>query len=210
MKAHTPRTLVLCEGKDDRLVMESLATHASLGNRLEFQDYGGETNLRRNLATLKVSPEFTRGEYAKILVTRDADTDFNSAWQSVADSIQAVFSQMPSDPGDWLLTENGVKISAWIIPGPGKSGMIETLFLDAARSGNPEMFTCLDPFMECLEKLHGDTPHEKVRFALWTVIAQGQGAQDRLSLPLAIKRIRMDWDDEAFASLKGLLAEVSA
>lgn len=209
MRPHTRRTLVLCEGNDDKLVMQGLARHAGLGDRLEFRDYGGETNLRRNLATLKVSPEFARGEFAKVLVTRDADQDFSGAWASITASIQAVFSQAPAGPGEWVVATEGAQIAAWVVPGPGKTGMIETLCLDAARSKSPAMFECLDPFVDCLGRLHEGTPHEKVRFALWTIIAQGQGARKRLSLERAMDHIPFHWDDAAFAGLKDLLCEIA-
>lgn len=42
MMPHTPMPLVLCEGKEDRLVMEALAKHAGLEGKLAFQDYAGE------------------------------------------------------------------------------------------------------------------------------------------------------------------------
>lgn len=42
MKPHKPTPLVLCEGKEDRLVLEMLAKHAGLEGKLAFQDYGGE------------------------------------------------------------------------------------------------------------------------------------------------------------------------
>lgn len=209
MKAHTPKTLVLCEGKEDMLVMQGLARQAGLAGRLEFQDYEGETKLRPYLANLKVSPEYTRGEFTKILVTRDADKDFSSAWQSVADSIQTVFSNMPAKPGEWITFRYGVQIAAWVIPGPGQNGMIETLCLDAARSNNPETFVCLDPFVECLGRMLGEPPHEKVRFALWTIIAQGKAAKDRLSIELALKRISIPWEDEKFSGLRNLLVEIA-
>ncbi len=210
MKPHKPIPLVLCEGKEDRLVLEMLANHAGLEGKLAFQDYGGESKLRAYLATLKVSPEFARGEYSRILVTRDADANFSGAWTSISDSIKAVFSQAPALPGEWIAPEVGAQISAWVIPGPGKTGMIETLYLDASRSKSPELFTCLDPFVACLGKLHEGIPHEKVRFALWTIIAQGAGAKDRLSLDRALTKLPLDWGDEAFAALRKLLTELSA
>jgi hypothetical protein len=210
MKPHKPIPLVLCEGKEDRLVMEMLAQHAGLGGKLAFQDYGGESKLRAYLANLKVSPEFVRGEFSRILVTRDADKDFDQAWASLKGSIQAVFSSEPMTPGVWISTENGSQVSAWVIPGRDKTGMIETLCLEAARTKSPSDFGCLDPFIACLENLHGETPHEKVRFAIRTIIAQGTGAKKRLSLERAIDHLPLDWDDEAFTPLRELLTELSA
>lgn len=210
MNVHVQKTLVLCEGKEDKLVMQCLAQHAKLEAGLAFEDYGGETNLRSYLANLKVSPEYAKGEYRKILVTRDADRDFDSAWQSVRNSIENVFSHTVMEPGDWVRNEDGVLLSAWVIPGPGQSGMIETLCLDAARATTPEIFDCLDPFMECIGTLHTEAPHEKVRFALWTIIAQGKTAKDRLSVERALKQIPISWENEAFHGLRKLLEKVAS
>jgi hypothetical protein len=211
MKLHSSIPLVLCEGKEDRLVMEALAQHVGLEGKLVFEDYGGESKLRSYLSTLKVRPGFRRGEYSHVLVTRDADADFDSAWASVRGSITASFSCEPPDPGTWVPTDDGAQIAGWVIPGPGKSGMIETLCLDASRSKFPDVFTCLDPFVDCLGKLNdGTPPHEKVRFALWTIIAQGSGAKDRLSLKYALKNLPLDWDDEAFTPLRKLLVKIGS
>lgn len=210
MTPHKPIPLVLCEGKEDRLVMEMVAQHAGLKGKLAFQDYGGESKLREYLATLKVSPEFRRGEFSRILVTRDADADFAQAWASLRGSIQAVFSSEPVTPGAWISTESGSQISAWVIPGPDKAGMIETLCLEAARTRSPSDFGCLDSLMTCLEGIQGEMPHEKVRFAIWTIIAQGTGAKKRLSLERAIDYLPLDWGDEAFIPLRDLLTNISA
>lgn len=63
MKPHTPKPLVLCEGKEDLLVIQTLAKHAGLKGKLMFQQYGGKDKLRAYLHLLKTSPEYTRGEY---------------------------------------------------------------------------------------------------------------------------------------------------
>jgi hypothetical protein len=53
-------------------------------------------------------------------------------------------------------------------------------------------FTCLDLFVDCLGRLNNGIPHDKVRFALWTIIAQEAGAQDRLSLERALARLPLN------------------
>lgn len=209
MRTHTPVTLVLCEGNDDRLVMHTLARHCSLDTHLKFESYNGESNLRAFLSTLKASPEFTRGEYDKILITRDADSDYDAAWKSIQGSIQKVFIQTVTNPGEWIELESGGKLAAWVIPGLDQPGMIETLCLNAARSNAPALFACLDPFVACLEGQWGQKPHEKVRFGLWTIIAQGQKAKHRLSMERAIVNIDFNWDDTAYDSLKQLFRDIS-
>ena len=208
MKARTPVTLVLCEGKADKLVMESLAKHSGNSGHLVFESYDGESRLRDYLSNLIVRPEYVSGAYAQILVTRDADADYAAAWQSIRDAIHSVFALQVAEPGQWSNTDIGVKISAWIIPGKDESGMIETLCLKAANQQNPGLFLCLDSFIDCLSKQQGAAPHEKVRFAIWTIIAQGSLAKDRLSMDLAVKRIDFNWGDQAYDALRELFAAI--
>ena len=170
-----------------------------------FEDYEGESNLRKYLINLKARPEFNRGEFSRILVTRDADANYASAWAAVKGAIQAAFSCDPTTPGALVPTGEGPGIAAWVIPGNERPGMIETLCLDAARAKAPEVFACLDSFVSCLTGIHGDAPHEKARFALWTIAAQGAGAKDRLSLQYAIPNLPIDWNDAAFVPLRELL-----
>lgn len=86
MKLRSPKTLVLCEGKDDELVMQSLANHARVGENLVFKEYGGESRLRSFLLTLKKQGEFADGQYAKILITRDADQNYQAAVHTLRDA----------------------------------------------------------------------------------------------------------------------------
>ena len=210
MKLHAPKPLVLCEGKEDLLVIQSLAKHAGLESKLTFQQYGGKDKLRAYLHQLKASPEYARGEYSQILVTRDADSEFASSWQALKDSIAEAFSCEPTTPGEWVKHEAEPEIAAWIIPGPGKTGMIETLCLESSRAKIPEVFKCLDSFVGCLNGLHGEAVHEKARFALWTIAAQGVSAKDRLSIEYAIPNLPINWDDHAFGPLKELLVGIAS
>lgn len=205
MKSHTPKALVLCEGKEDLLVIRALANHAGLAEKLAFQQYGGKDQLRANLHQLKTSPEYARGEYSRILVTRDADSDFASSWQALQDAIVEAFSCKPVAPGKWIKREAEPEIAAWIIPGPGKTGMIETLCLESSRKKSPKILECVDTFMTCLATVHGEQVHEKTRFAIWTIAAQGAGAQKRLSLERAVPMLPIDWDDVACTPLRDLL-----
>jgi len=210
VKQHTPKPLVLCEGKEDLIVIQTLANHAGLDGKLTFQQYCGKDKLRAYLHQLKVSPEYARGEYSRILVTRDADSDFASSWQALKDSIAEAFSCETIKLGEWVKHESGPEIAAWIVPGPGKTGMIETLCLDSSRTKAPKVFECLDSFMACLAAIHGGESHEKTRFALWTIAAQGAGAQKRLSLERAIPNLPIDWDGAAFAELREFLVGIAS
>lgn len=205
MTTPSPIHLVLCEGTDDQRVMEGLATHAGIANRLQFRDYAESGTLRRFLTTLAKSPDFTRGEIASILVTRDADDEHEACWISVRDAANAAFDVNLSAPGEWQTIPGGPKIAAWINPAPGRNGMLESLFLEAAKHTHAEIFPCIENFVQCIETARGDTLHEKSRFFIWSIVAQGPGPKDRLSLDRAIKHLPPDWNAEAFTGLRKML-----
>lgn len=205
MKQHAPMPLILCEGKEDKLVMEALAKHLGLEGRIHIESYGGKDSLKSQLITLKARPAYARGEISKVLVTRDADANFDSAWAAIKGAIASVFSCELPQSGHWQTIEGGPDIAAWVIPGPQMSGMIETLCMESARANSLAVFSCLDSFVNCLATVHGEQPHEKARFALWTIAAQGNQAKDRLSVEFAIPNLPINWDDEVFSSLKELM-----
>ena len=209
MKQQQPKPLVLCEGKEDLLVIEALANHAGLENKLGFLQYGGKDRLRAYLHQLKASPEYARGEYSKILVTRDADLEFNSSWDALKGAVKEAFDCDVGEPGIWIKPGGAPELAAWIIPGPGKTGMIETLCVESSRTKAPEVFDCLDSFATCFAGIQGVALHEKARFEIWTIAAQGAGAKGRISLKYAIPNLPIDWNDETFTPLKKLLASIA-
>lgn len=208
MIAHVPLPLVLCEGKEDMLILKEVAKAAGLGDKLRFDQYEGSGKLLPFLANLKVSPEYTRGEYSRILLTCDADNDYEKAWKTLSNAIADIFLCELPEPLARAEQENDPALSAAVISGPDKTGMIETLCLDSSRTQAGEVFKCLDPLMECLESSQGKRPHEKVRFAMWTIIAQGNDARKRLSVERAISHIPMNWKCTTFAPLVEMLKSV--
>lgn len=204
MRPTTKRSWVLCEGADDSRVMESLAQHIGIADRLHFEHYA-QSGFHAFLKTLRSRPEFTSGAISSILVTKDADLSFEAAWQSLSDGASSIFSVNLSKPGAWTTSEFGLRFAGWIIPGPGKAGMIETLCLEAAREEHQEIFNCIDSFVDCVSSAQGASLHEKARFHIWTILAQQPGAQDRLSLKRALEHMPPNWDAACFTELKEIL-----
>lgn len=209
MKDPVKKPLVLCEGKQDKFVMEELARRGGLGEKLDFREYGGKDRLRDYLNMLKARPEYVSGEYPRILVTRDADDDFGSAWQAIRDAISEELGCLVDAPGSWVSTKEKREIAAWIVPGDGRTGMIETMCVDSSSGKSPQVYECLESFLGCLSGVHGGAMHQKARFSIWTIAAQGTGAKDRMSLEYAIPNLPIDWDAEAFKPLTDLLVSVA-
>jgi hypothetical protein len=203
------KPLVLCEGKEDKLVMLELAKRAGVEGRMDFEAYNGKDRLRDYLSLLKVRPEYTRGEHPRVLVTRDADNNFDHSWQALSTSVSEGLACTVEEPGKWCKTTEGTEIAAWIVPGVGQTGMIETMCVNSSEGKAPDVFGCLESFLHCLKGADGSDMHEKARFAIWTIAAQGIGAKDRMSLEYAIPNLPIDWDAEIFQPLKDLLISVA-
>lgn len=205
MMTRSPIHLVLCEGTDDQRVMEGLATHSGFAEKLQFRSYAESGTLRSYLVTLSKSPDFVRGEIRSLLVTRDADDDFSGCWRSIQGAVRDAFGADLVSPGQWVEIPNGPKVAAWINPGPDQTGMLESLCLEAARDTHPEVFPCIDSFVECIGTAWGVPVHEKSRFHIWSIVAQGPGPKDRLSLGRALEHLPPNWDSKAFDSLREML-----
>lgn len=205
MKSTGASRLVLCEGKDDRIVLETLAGHLGLASRLTFESYDGRDNLRDYLRNLKSRPEFTRGRIRAVLVTRDADQDYQAAWRSVVGAVLDFLSVTLKNPGETAKDSDGRSVVAWVLPGLEQNGMLETMLLEAERERNIELFECLDAFVACHARVKGTSLHEKARFHLWTIAAQNPGAQDRLRIENALQLLPPNWDAPQFRPVVDLL-----
>jgi hypothetical protein len=103
-----------------------------------------------------------------------------------------------------------LKVGAWINPAPGENGMLESLCLQAARDSHAEIFPCIDSFVECIANARQAPLHEKSRFSIWSIVAQGPGPKDRLSIAKALEKLPPNWDHPAFAGLSRMLREAAA
>jgi len=203
------KSLILCEGPDDKRVVKCLLSEEG-AEEVEVEAYHGKDNLRSKLDEVKNSPEYTRGEYVKILVTRDADDDWSTAWQSVKDALHDKFGVQLDDVNQWKPINEDTQVAAWIFPGKDQTGMIETLCLDVARENKPEAFECLDQYAECLEQNHEATLHEKQRFEIWTIAAQtSERPRRKLTFPRALKHLPFDWSHEKFSETRDVLSQVA-
>lgn len=200
--------LVLCEGKEDKLVFEKIASVAGLSGFV-FEDYGGKDNLTNRLRVLKERPDFTKNQIRKIAITRDADDSHESAWQSLCSSTKAAFGielvtpgQIQEMPGDVPGKDPAVGITGWILPGDGKPGMLETLCL-LSISDLPA-YRCLSEYVKCLESELPYKLHPKAQFHAW-VVSHTDFKDKDYNIATAVKEDRFAWNHDAFDSLRTFL-----
>lgn len=204
--------LVLCEGKEDRLVFEKIASRASLSG-LVFEDYGGKDNLLNHLRVLMERPEFTRNSIRRIAITRDADDSHDGAWKSLCSSVKAAFSVALASPGDAIGMPGGIpdkdpaiEIAGWVLPGDGKPGMLESLCLESV-SERPE-YSCLRDYVACLEKLLPSSLHPKAQFHAW-IVSHADLKDKDYNIAKAVSGDRFNWEHSAFAELRAFLQRIA-
>ena len=199
------QSLVLCEGEADVRVLRTIASKANVDN-LRVEPFYGKDKLPERLNVLKNEPDFTSNRLNRILVTRDADDGWKNAWDAASNAVKSVFGVELKEAGEWKQIGGGPEIALWLAPRDQSEGMIETLCLQAARESNPVSFECLDAYTDCLQEKQGIELHEKERFEIWTLAAEGPvRGRKRLDFNQALERLDFNWNSEAFTEIRELL-----
>lgn len=206
---------VLCEGKEDKVVFEKIAAQEGLADCLTFEQYNGKDSLAGFLKTFKARPEYTRKEFETLALTRDADDSFDSAWQSLTHAAKSAFDAELGGPGiattipdpDYPMDPT-LRLVGWILPGPGQTGMLETLCLESV-SGTPA-HECLTQYFECLSQKTGtDRYHPKAKFHAW-VVSHTDFRDKDYKIEKAVKEDRFQWDHPVFEGLRAFLRSLAA
>lgn len=212
MTAMNSFSLVLCEGKEDRLVFEKVASLAGLTG-LVFEDYGGKNNLGNYLRALKDRKDFAQNQIRKIALTRDADDSHADAWKSLSASAKAAFGIDLAQPGEIVTMQRThpqdppISITGWILPGEGRSGMLESICLDSV-AANPG-YACLSEYVKCLETVSAAKLHPKAQFHAW-VVSHTDFKDKDYNIATAVKEDRFEWGDPAFDGLRAFLRSLAA
>lgn len=134
--------LLLVEGPDDQYFFEKLrALHAI--SDLQIVPYRGITNLRPFLRALRATPGF--GQLLSLGIVRDSDQQPSDTLRSVQHSLSDANLPVPQQI---VLPQRGSpQVSILLLPDDHRSGMLETLCLDAV-AGDPVM-SCLLQYINC-------------------------------------------------------------
>ena len=156
---------LLVEGRDYVNFFEALVERLQLTD-IQIQNFGGVSELRGFLGALVNQSGFYEN-VRSLGIVRDAETNAESAFRSVRDSLGAAGLPVPDEPG---MPANGEPaLSVLILPGGGRPGMLETLLNETvAESRESE---CIDAFFACIERLPGGSIQrpDKARAHAWLV-----------------------------------------
>jgi hypothetical protein len=187
--------LLIGEGKDEVRFFEALLKHLRIEDTKVAQ-YGGKNKLPDYLDALRLRPGFT--DLTSLGVTRDADTDALSAFDSVRNHLARRGFVTPDSSGS--VQAGTPKVGIMIFPG-NRPGMLEDLCLAALQADS--VIRCIDEYFECVRVTKGNTPDQisKARIHAWLA------AQDPPDLRLgeAAQRGLIDWDSPSFSQLRTFL-----
>ncbi len=192
--------LVLCEGKDDKAVVEGLCIHASIGG-LVVEEYDGRDNLERVVSSLPVRPEFTRRQVDSLAILIDAEADGNASFQKLQNAIRQGFDVVI--PGAGVFVGESPRIAGFVVCDGTGRGMVEDLCLKSVNDRAD--YKCVEEYFECLCKnTERKDYHSKAKFKAWMA---SQTAFD-YRVGLAAAKGYIPWGSDAFNKLREFLGNV--
>lgn len=134
---------LIVEGRDQLRFSQALMRHLGITG-VQIHDFGGVSQLRSFLGGFVASDGYNSVE--RIGVIRDAEDSAEDAFRSVQGTLADAGLAVPKQPEEW--TGGRPSVSALILPGGDRTGMLETLlcesFAETPANG------CIDRFFECM------------------------------------------------------------
>lgn len=192
------RKLLLGEGIEEVKFFDALLRYLQISDVQTIQ-YGGKSNLKNMFPALVKSSGFS--SVLSIGITRDADDDFQSAFQSVCSGIKKANLPIPEINNSFI--GKNPKIGISIISGDGNTGMLEDLCLNSI-SDDPAI-RCVDDFISCIQQV-GCNPKNLSKAKIHTWLA----SRDRSDMKLGDAALAkcLSFDHSTYESLIKFLRQI--
>lgn len=192
---------LIVEGRDQVGFSEAILRHLGIIG-VQIHDFGGVSQLRTFLGGFVASDGYNTVE--RVGIIRDAEDSAEDAFRSVQNALASVDLSVPKQPGE--RTGGRPSVSALILPGGGRPGMLETLlcesFAETPANG------CIDGFFECMATVSDvsiKNPDKARVFAYLTTTSE-----PRHSVGVAAQQGQWDLDHSAFDSVRRFLEELAS
>ena len=192
---------LLVEGRDGLNFFGAFVKHLELNNRVQVQDFGGVGELRGFLEAFVGLSGFSEAVQS-VGIIRDAETNADGAFQSVRGSLRNAGLSAPSQPAG--RAGDSPAVSVLILPGDGRSGMLETLLCESLAEA-PER-GCIDEFLKCVKDSRGAPIGNLDKACAHAYLAAGE--EPRHSVGVAALRSQWNFDHPAFAGVRKFLSEL--
>lgn len=163
VKISKPR-LLLVEGKDEVNFFTAFMEYMELQD-IQIINVEGTPQFKPKLKALSFSPLFSK--VTSIGVVRDADTNSNSAFQSVCNALESAELPVPEHP--LVPTGNNPQVTVMILPGEDERGMLEDLCLKSV--GSDPAIPCMEQYCQCLQQKCPSLPRIKSKAKVQVFLA---------------------------------------
>lgn len=142
--------LILVEGKDEIGVFTALLKY--LGQEdVQVVEVGGKDQFALKLPAVIKAPDFQN--VVAYAVVQDADKNPKAAFNRVQQVLRKNNQPVPRTAGGFM-SRGGVTVGILILPGGGKVGMLEDIFLETIQS--QPVTTCVDVYFSCISQHYND------------------------------------------------------
>ncbi len=175
--------LIIGEGRDEEFLFSALIKYLEIDD-IQVYSYAGKDKLKNYLKGLHLVPGFSN--LRSLGITRDADESFDTAVQSIDDSIRR----------HKLNEIENLRIEKFIFPDNKSPGMLENLCLGAIDSSD---MGCIEYFFQCIKEKKNREPNEfsKAKIHAWL---STQFQPDKRLGEAALAGY-IDWNNEIFNEL---------
>lgn len=141
----TYEKILAVEGHDAFQFFKALLRQLTLLTNIEIRNFGGVGDLSDFLDLLVITPGFER--VTSLGIVRDAETNAESAFQSVCGGLSMAALSVPEHP--MSIADGNPKVSVFILPDCENPGMLETLCL---RTVSDDMaMVCVEEYFRCTQ-----------------------------------------------------------
>ncbi|MGK7928737.1 MAG: DUF3226 domain-containing protein [Spirulina sp.] len=188
--------LLIGEGVEDRRFLKAFLRHLNITD-IQVEAYSGKNNLSKYLKTLKLIPGFSR--LTVLAITRDADDNVESSWDSICSSLRNNKFAVPAKIGEKI--EGEPTIVAFLFPDGRRTGMLEDLCLDSLQD-DPVM-PCIDEYFKCVKNCTSRQSENMAKAQMHAWLSSLSKPDKRLAE--ASEAGDFNWNSPAFDRLKRFL-----
>jgi len=198
-KPITLEKVLLVEGMDAFQFFKALLHHLNLLSEIEIRNFGGINQLDF-LETLMITDGFDR--LNSLGIVRDAESNANSAFQSVSDLLSRIGLSVPQQP--MAIAQGNPVVSVFILPDCVNSGMLETLLYQAI--GDDPATSCIEEHFQCLVEKGVALPTNMDKARVHTFLSSK--SPPGLLIGQAAHKDFWPWENSTFDGLKEFLKQI--